>query len=268
VLRPLLLLVIAAGLALFAGWALASRVSSADDLLIALCRDAFRAELAIAAIAIAGALLFGRPTQRLGLSPGLGRIGGRGLGWLALGTLALSHALDALRSLSGFGDQGPLAVFPELLAGARGPRLLLALGALGLTPAIAEELLCRGLLQRALVRRWGPGIGISLAALTFGALHIDPVHGTFAALLGLYLGASAHWAGNTWAPIACHATNNLAAVGLSALAWGAPYEPLSLPLGLSVAAACAWRAQRAATLRPEQPFSAGPDRTTDKGRIP
>ena len=231
-----------------------------DDPLLALCRASLRAELAIGTIALAGALLAGPPVaRRLGLSrvdPGLG---GHGLGWLVLGTLALSHALDAALALTGLGEQSALAHFPALLAGARGERLLVALVALGLAPAVAEELLCRGLLQRALVARIGPGFGIGLAAAVFGALHLEPIHAGFALLLGLYLGAAAHWAGHTWAAIVCHGVNNLTAVGLAALAWQLPTGPLSLILGTALAAACGWHARREA-LRSRSALVPAPER--------
>jgi membrane protease YdiL (CAAX protease family) len=231
-----------------------------DDPLLALCRLSLRAEGVIGAIALAGACLGGRGVgRRLGLTREGRRIGGAGLGWLVLGTLGLSHALDALLALTGLGERSALAHFPELLAGARGERLLLALVALGLAPAVAEELLCRGLLQRALAARLGPGIGIALAAGVFGALHVEPIHAGFALLLGLYLGAVAHWAGHTWAAIACHAVNNLLAVGLGALGWQTPTGPVSLLLGLGLAAACAWRGQReSARSRPPKPLQREP----------
>jgi membrane protease YdiL (CAAX protease family) len=246
--RALPSLVIASGLTLSASRAVAAVTDpTGDDPLLALCRDALLAEIAIAAIAVAGALLGGlHPWRRLGLARGQARVGARGVGWLVLGTLALSHALDALLSLLGLDVQGVLAELPALLAGTRGERLLLVLAALGLAPAIAEELLCRGFLQRALVPRLGPAIGISLAALVFGVLHLDPIHGLFAGLLGLYLGAGAYWVGSTWAAITCHAANNLTALLVAALAPGVPTGPLSLALGLSVAALCAWRVRREA----------------------
>jgi membrane protease YdiL (CAAX protease family) len=229
-----------------------------DDPLLALCRLSLRAELVIGTLALAGACLGGAGVgRRLGLSLAGRRMGASGLVWLVLGTVALSHALDALLALTGLREHSALARLPELLAGARGERLLLALVALGLVPAIAEELLCRGLLQRALSARLGPGIGIGLAAAVFGALHLEPVHAGFALLLGLYLGAVAHWAGHTWAAIACHAVNNLLAIALPALAWELPTGPVSLLLGLALAGACGWRAQREAARTPK-PLQRGP----------
>jgi membrane protease YdiL (CAAX protease family) len=72
------------------------------------------------------------------------------------------------------------------------------------------------LLQRAFVSRHGALPGILLAAVIFGALHIDPVHAAFAVPLGLYLGIACHLADEIYTPIACHAVNNLVAVGTGA----------------------------------------------------
>jgi membrane protease YdiL (CAAX protease family) len=235
-----------AAVALVSGFAvLSSAGPEASDLLIRLTLGALGAELLLVAVAIGGALLGGpRPWRRLGLGVGPSRLGPRGLALLVLGTLALSHALDGCLRMSGLADQTILGELPHIVAGERGGRLLLVLAALGLAPAVAEELLCRGLVQRALTARFGAGIGIAAAASVFGVLHVDPIHGVLAAVLGLYLGLAAHWAGNSWVPIVCHAANNLAAVGLSATAIDPPGGPASIVIGLGLAGFCAWRARR------------------------
>jgi membrane protease YdiL (CAAX protease family) len=87
-----------------------------------------------------------------------------------------------------------------------------------LVPGIAEELLCRGLVQRGLQARYGPIPAIALASVFFGALHLDPVHSVFAAILGLYLGATAYLARSVRASMGCHVANNAAAVLGAAIA--------------------------------------------------
>jgi membrane protease YdiL (CAAX protease family) len=149
-------------------------------------------------------------TARLGLGPsGLSR--GR-LALLALGTLALSYSLDGVYRLIESPDSGVLFQFESELAGARGGTLAFALLSFALVPGIAEELLCRGLVQRGLQARYGPISAILLASIFFGALHIDPIHSVFAAILGLYLGAIAYLAGSVRASMGCHIANNTAAV--------------------------------------------------------
>ena len=104
----------------------------------------------------------------------------------------------------------------DMIAGAvRGPGLIpvLVAFAVAFAPAVAEELLFRGLLQPALVKRLGPALGIGLASLIFGAIHVDPPQATGAALIGLVLGYVTYRSGSLWPAMAAHAANN----GLSVL---------------------------------------------------
>jgi membrane protease YdiL (CAAX protease family) len=117
----------------------------------------------------------------------------------------------------------------------------LALIGLVVAPGIAEELLCRGLLQRGLQRRLGAPAAIGISSLAFGALHLEPIHAVFAAVLGLYLGVAAYWADSTRASIGCHLVNNLASVGLMVMFGHAqPVPAVSVPLALVVCLGCLW----------------------------
>jgi membrane protease YdiL (CAAX protease family) len=209
-------------------------------------------ELFLGLLALAGAALSAQPArERLGLAAS--RLGPAQLGLLALGTLALSHALDAVIEVCGLGGRGALAELASSLAGIRGATLALALLGIGLAPGISEELLCRGLVQRGLVPRFGPRAAVTVAAACFGALHVDPVHAGFAAVLGLYLGTLSHVAGSVRPAIACHAANNLCAV--LAAAWlpepGIP-PAASIALGGGFAlAALAWVWRRAGATPPD-----------------
>jgi membrane protease YdiL (CAAX protease family) len=181
-----------------------------------------------------------------------GRLGGVSIAVLAAGMLGLSQALDSLLTLSGLLEGSGLAAFARTLHGARGLPLVGAAVAIGLLPALSEELLCRGLLQRSLVARLGAAPGILLAALAFGAIHVEPIHATFAVPLGVYLGLAGHLAGNVWVPIACHAVNNLFAVGVAA-ATGVDdaASRADVVLGVAVAAAAlAFVARRTRGLQP------------------
>jgi membrane protease YdiL (CAAX protease family) len=201
-------------------------------------------ELTLACIALAGALVSRRAlAERLGLGPG--RLSARALASLALGTLALSHGLDALLELSGLRERSALADLERSLADASGAGLWLALLGIGLAPAVGEELLCRGLVQRGLEPRLGGGRAVALGALVFGALHLEPVHALFASLLGLYLGTVALLAGSIRAAILCHAFNNLVAVGAAALWPGADGAgAASVVAGFAVAWLCLAAARR------------------------
>jgi membrane protease YdiL (CAAX protease family) len=187
-----------------------------------LARGALVLETLLALVAIFLARLSREPlAERLGLRAG--RIPGPVLAILVLGTLALSFAIDGVLELTGLGEQSSLAEFEEQLAGIRGPTLAFALLAFAGAAGIAEELLCRGWLQRGLQRRFGAAAAIGVSSLLFGALHVDPIHAVSAAFLGLYLGVVAWLAASIRPSILCHVANNTAAVGLAA--WEPAMEP-------------------------------------------
>lgn len=220
--------------------------NSAEELAI----SSFVLEFVLAAVAIAGAAFSSRPLgERLGL--GRGRLSAVSIGALALGTLGLSMALDGLLELSGWREQSAIAHFEAQVAGARGRALLLLCLGIGIAPGVAEELLCRGLVQRGLVSRLGAPAAIGVAAVVFGLLHAEPLYAALAAVLGVYLGIAAHLAGSVRAPMFCHALNNLVAVFAAAYGFG-PSVPaaLEVPLGTVVAAGGLWAAIRAARLPP------------------
>ena len=213
--------------------------------------DSLGLEIFLAGAALAGASLSSAPLRRrLGLGPI--RPPAHRLALLVVGTIALSHGLDGVIQLLQLREQSALATFDFTLAGASGGALALALVGIGLAPAIAEELLCRGLVQRALLERFRPVVAIPLASAFFGALHLDPVLAVSTSVLGLYLGLAAFLAGSVRAAIACHAANNLLAVAAAArlpeLELG---HPALTTAGFVLAALCLWAADRdaaAATL--------------------
>lgn len=194
--------------------------------------------VAYAALAIAGALLLpGRPGARLGL--GRGRLPLGAVGVLVLGMLALSHAAEASLALLGWLDGTAVSGVARLLEGARGWPLAVALLGMALAPGVAEEILCRGLLQRSALPALGARGAVVLSALVFGAMHLEPVHATAAAVLGLYLGFVAHRADSTRPTILCHTANNAAAVlGASGILPWSPPPSVSAPAGIAVAALC------------------------------
>jgi membrane protease YdiL (CAAX protease family) len=206
-------------------------------------------EAGLVSIAVAGALLASWPLRdSLGLRRSLLSRGRLAL--LVLGTLALSHGLDCLLALSGLREHSALEAFERTLAGARGIDLALALGAMAIAPALGEELLCRGWIQRGLAPHLGSARAVFVAALIFGLLHLDPVHALFALFLGLYLGTIACWAGSTWPSILCHGLNNMLAVLFAAGLVGAPPQGVpGLVIGLALAAGALWAARPGAGQR-------------------
>lgn len=192
----------------------------------------------------------GARAGRLGLGPGI--LDGRALAALALGTIALSHALDAAIHLSGAAEVGALAELDAALRGMTPAELPVALVCLALAPGLAEELFFRGLVQRAVVARLGAGptataLAIGTAAVLFALAHFDPVHSPGALILGVYLGVAAWLSGSTRAAMLCHVLNNgVAVLGgyLGAEIGLGEHAAVTFAAGILVAAAClrpAWR---------------------------
>lgn len=191
-------------------------------------------QLSFAALAVlVGLALGGSLSDRLGLVRG--RLGPAQLTLGILGTLALSGALQFAVDALGLTPGSALERLSDLAAQGAPARPGLLIAAFAVAPALAEELLCRGVLQRSLGRALG-AVSIPAAALAFAALHLDPVHAPAAFALGCYLGALAWIGGTTWLPIACHFANNLAAT----LAQGFPAIGAALPRPLAGRDAALW----------------------------
>ena len=86
---------------------------------------------------------------------------------------------------------------------------LVALVVVAVVPAVGEEVLFRGILQRNLTR-WTGNVhaGIWLAAILFSAIHVQFLGFVPRMLLGALFGYLYVWAGNIWIPILAHFVNN------------------------------------------------------------
>lgn len=91
--------------------------------------------------------------------------------------------------------------------------LLFAIFMIGVLPAIGEELIFRGVLQR-IFTEWARNIhwGIAIAALLFSAMHVQFYGFLPRMLLGVILGYLFYWSGSIWIPIIGHFVNNTIAV--------------------------------------------------------
>ena len=83
----------------------------------------------------------------------------------------------------------------------------------GIIPALGEELLFRGLIQKQVIKRTGNyHIGIWVAAFLFSAIHLQ-FYGFFPRfILGAIFGYLFVWSGSLWVPILAHFINNAGAV--------------------------------------------------------
>jgi membrane protease YdiL (CAAX protease family) len=82
-----------------------------------------------------------------------------------------------------------------------------------LLPAVGEELLFRGVIQRILTR-WTRSYhwGIWIAAILFSALHMQFYGFVPRMLLGVLFGYLLVWSGSMWLPVLAHFINNAIAV--------------------------------------------------------
>lgn len=93
------------------------------------------------------------------------------------------------------------------------PALLFNILLIGVIPAIGEELLFRGVIQKIFIQ-WTANkhAGIWITAILFSALHLQ-FYGFFPrAVLGAMFGYMFIWSGNLWLPVLAHFVNNTAAV--------------------------------------------------------
>jgi membrane protease YdiL (CAAX protease family) len=190
--------------------------------------------LAIVALGVAVALP-GQVARRLGLGPS--RLPASAGIALVIGTLGLSLAVDTAFSFTHAIEGSVATGISRGVQAARGRDFLIALLGTAIAPAVGEELLCRGLLQRSLVRLLRPVAGVVGASLFFGWLHGELVHGAIATSIGAYIGIAAYWSDSTRPAITAHAANNIVALlgsaGLVSLSM--PAVP-AICLGLGLAA--------------------------------
>jgi membrane protease YdiL (CAAX protease family) len=88
-------------------------------------------------------------------------------------------------------------------------QLLIALFVVVLLPAVGEEVLFRGIIQRKLVGLWGNyHVGIWVAAAIFSAIHFQFYGFLPRMMLGALFGYLYYWTGSLWVAILAHFVNN------------------------------------------------------------
>ncbi len=88
-------------------------------------------------------------------------------------------------------------------------QLLTALLVIALLPAIGEELLFRGILQRKVIAMSGSvHVGIWVTAILFSAIHVQFYGFVPRMLLGALFGYLYVWSGNLWVSMLAHFVNN------------------------------------------------------------
>lgn len=88
------------------------------------------------------------------------------------------------------------------------PELIFVILVIGLVPAVAEEILFRGLIQRSFEQGLGRARGLLLTALIFAIYHLNPFSFIPLIGLGLYLGFLVSRSNSIWVSVAAHFYNN------------------------------------------------------------
>jgi hypothetical protein len=87
---------------------------------------------------------------------------------------------------------------------------------IALLPAVGEELIFRGIMQRGIHRMTAnPHLAIWVAAMLFSAMHMQFLGFVPRLLMGVAMGYLFFWSGSLWYPMIAHFTNNAMAVVLA-----------------------------------------------------
>jgi uncharacterized protein len=92
------------------------------------------------------------------------------------------------------------------------PALLFVIVVIAVVPAVSEEVLFRGLVQRNFEYSFGLAGGAVAAGVIFGVYHLNPFNLVPLVSLGIIFGMLVYKTGSIVAPILAHFVNNLAAV--------------------------------------------------------
>ncbi|MDP2300813.1 MAG: CPBP family intramembrane metalloprotease [Ignavibacteria bacterium] len=89
---------------------------------------------------------------------------------------------------------------------------VLVIFVVAVTPAICEEVMFRGYIQKSFELKYNKFLGALITALFFGLFHFNPYALIALTSLGLYFGFAAYKTDSIFVPIILHFTNNFVAV--------------------------------------------------------
>jgi membrane protease YdiL (CAAX protease family) len=145
--------------------------------------------------------------------------------------------------------------------------VLLNVFMIALLPALGEELLFRGIIQR-IFSEWAKNIhtGIWISAVLFSAMHMQFYGFIPRMMLGVLLGYLLAWSGSLWLPVIAHFVNNAAAVIFTYLfreqmmsidpdKMGTEGEMTSVLISVVVVAGLLWLVYRGEKIRKEKNYT-------------
>jgi hypothetical protein len=104
--------------------------------------------------------------------------------------------------------------FGDLIRADNIPEMLLVIIAISVVPAICEEVMFRGYIQRSFGFKFKPHVAAIITALFFALYHFNPYGLIPLAIIGFYLGFAAYTSQSLVIPIIIHFLNNFFAVML------------------------------------------------------
>lgn len=116
-------------------------------------------------------------------------------------------------------EESALAMTEKFLNTSSFGMMIVNLFVMALLPAVCEEMMFRGWLQRVLSNRLNYHVAIWVSAFIFSAIHFQFYGFVPRMIIGAALGYLYCYTGSLWAPIIAHFTNNAAAVITAFLAY-------------------------------------------------
>ena len=205
------------------------RITDPDIILLLLLAT----QIGVLAVAVGGAWLSPIPLpERLRLRRSTVPVYGYPL--VALGATAIGILFEVLVYYLHLPESKDLKFLNDALQHLTPWQAIGAVLVVGGAPAFAEEWFFRGYMQTRLSARWGRWPAIMITAILFGVMHLNPVQGVFAVLLGIYIGYLAEKSGSVRPGMACHFANNAIQVILARYlaAWNVSETAMTITVGV------------------------------------
>lgn len=168
-------------------------------------------------------------------------IGGLTVGWFPSWFAGVMK--DVMPSL----EMGAVSMINDVLTSGTGTERFVMIAVIAVLGPLAEELVFRGYLWRALRRGFSAPVVLVATSLLFAAFHLDPVQALPLVFTGLFLGWLRMVSGSVWPAVLAHVINNAlgvtdAIVGLGALSSTVTsLGAAALTIGVAIAV---WKAAR------------------------
>jgi membrane protease YdiL (CAAX protease family) len=125
---------------------------------------------------------------------------------------ASSEFINSIKSLFDSLNELVEKTFGNLLSADNIPEMILVVIVIAVVPALAEEVMFRGYIQRSFEHRISPFKAAAVTAIFFGLYHFSPYGILPLITLGLYFGFAAYLSKSLFIPIVLHFLNNFTAV--------------------------------------------------------